>query len=105
MAECRDGLTGGTGHDTFIVMTRTNVLADADVVKDFGVGRDRLLITDTAQVWYEHIDLNNDGVDDSTVVYERADKSLIYAVLEGYDDHLNRGDFCGTEITTITELV
>ena len=103
--EGRDELTGGTGHDIFIVMTRTNVLTDADVVKDFGVGRDRFLITDTAQVWYEHIDLNNDGVDDSTVVYERADKSLIYAVLEGYDDHLNRGDFYGSEITTITELV
>ena len=97
-------MTGGKGRDVFIVMTSEGTLAKADRITDFSDG-DRLLITRTAQVWYDRVDTDKDGVDDATALYTAAHGGRIYAVLENFVAPLDSDDFYGSNISHVTEII
>ena len=73
-------------------MTSERTIAAADRVTDFSEG-DRLLITGTAEVWYDQIDTDGDGTADATALYNAASNGQIYAVLDDFIGPLDSDDF------------
>ena len=97
----KDIITGGAGNDVFDLGEAATgsdaaaARAAADVIKDYTYDASRgngdMLRTDASKLWYEVIgrDTDSDGTDDiwDTLIYggtTDADKTKVYAVLEGY---------------------
>jgi len=93
----RDILTGGAGRDTFYFRVNDTAagLDRADLVTDFTKGEDKIYVFGRP-VWHRAVDLDGDGVNDATALYDDASgDGGIYAVLKGFTGTLTKVDFDG----------
>lgn len=79
----RDILIGGSGDDIFIV-TQPSSLAEADVIRDFSKGKDRVDFGDNVSTVYVR-QANGDTI----LQNSDADDAQVYAVLKGYTGTLD----------------
>ncbi len=95
----RDILIGGSGNDIFIV-TQASPLAQANVIRDFGKGDDRVGFGDNVSTVYVR-QANGDTI----LQNSDADDAQVYAILKGYtgtldeiDSTYNAADFTFVDI-------
>ncbi|MBC6428945.1 MAG: hypothetical protein GDA55_06960, partial [Cellvibrionales bacterium] len=101
-----DELTGGEGTDRFLLLNPESDTDNADTITDFALDEDRLILpADTTSLWFEHL---TDSGNESTALYNAADRSGTYAILDGdhfdlTDSDATLQDTAGTAIATVQE--